>query len=51
MYINVPNLIENLRNRSKEFDKRTYGKKEKEYMLIGDLICGARPVLDSTNKW
>ncbi|CAB3237369.1 unnamed protein product [Arctia plantaginis] len=51
MYINVPNLIENLRNRSKEFDKRTKGKKEKEYMLIGDLICGARPVLDSTNKW
>lgn len=51
MYINVPNLIDNLKNRSKEFDERVKGRNEKEYLLIGDLICGARPVLDSTNKW
>ncbi|XP_021201724.2 uncharacterized protein LOC110384650 [Helicoverpa armigera] len=51
MYINVPNLIDNLRNRSKKFDAMTQGHNTKEYMLIGDLICGARPVLDSSNKW
>lgn len=52
MYINVPNLLQNLRNRSKEFDhKVSNGKKVKEYLLIGDLICGARPVHDSNNKW
>ncbi|XP_075988139.1 uncharacterized protein LOC142984436 [Anticarsia gemmatalis] len=51
MYINVPNLIDNLRNRSRDFDNKTRGTRAKEYMLIGDLICGARPVLDSSNKW
>ncbi|XP_050673637.1 uncharacterized protein LOC126971377 [Leptidea sinapis] len=49
MYINVPNLIMNLRNRSTVFDATT--PKEAEYLLIGDLICGARPVQDSNNKW
>ncbi|XP_047523945.1 uncharacterized protein LOC125062222 [Pieris napi] len=47
MYINVPNLMTNLQNRSKIHDQT----KEKEYLLIGDLICGARPVLDTSNKW
>ncbi|RVE49721.1 hypothetical protein evm_005591 [Chilo suppressalis] len=52
MYINVPNLVLNLKNRSKEFnDKVQNGYKGKEYLLIGDLICGARPVLDASNKW
>ncbi|CAG9794268.1 unnamed protein product [Diatraea saccharalis] len=52
MYINVPNLILILNNRSKEYeDKVSKGYKDKEYMLIGDLISGARPVLDSNNKW
>ncbi|KAL0859322.1 hypothetical protein ABMA27_011123 [Loxostege sticticalis] len=52
MYINVPKLIYNLKNRSKEFDaKVAAGAKDQEYLLIGDLICGARPVLDSSNKW
>ncbi|KAL0809857.1 hypothetical protein ABMA28_011344 [Loxostege sticticalis] len=52
MYINVPKLIYNLKNRSKEFDaKVAAGAKDHEYLLIGDLICGARPVLDSSNKW
>ncbi|KAJ0170127.1 hypothetical protein K1T71_014055 [Dendrolimus kikuchii] len=52
MYINVPSLMENLRNRSKEFDGRlTKSSKAREYMLIGDLIYGARPVHDSNNKW
>ncbi|KAM3956217.1 uncharacterized protein ACR2FA_009812 [Aphomia sociella] len=52
MYINVPNLVLNLRNRSKEYDEKvSKGYKEKEHLLIGDLICGARPVLDSNNKW
>ncbi|CAH0599976.1 unnamed protein product [Chrysodeixis includens] len=50
MYINVPNLMENLRNRSRIFDEN-FSKGTKEYLLIGDLICGARPVLDSHNKW
>nr|XP_026483867.1 beta-1,3-galactosyltransferase 5-like isoform X2 [Vanessa tameamea] len=49
MYVNVPNLIENLRNRSKVHDS-TKGQ-EKEYLLIGDLICGARPVQDVGSKW
>ncbi|XP_045508224.1 uncharacterized protein LOC123704022 [Colias croceus] len=49
MYINVPNLISNLQNRSKIHDESSH--KEKEYLLIGDLICGARPVLDTSNKW
>ncbi|XP_073964711.1 uncharacterized protein isoform X2 [Choristoneura fumiferana] len=47
-YINVPALMLNLRNRSKEHDKHPANK---EYMLIGDLICGARPVADAHNKW
>ncbi|XP_052757095.1 uncharacterized protein LOC113520130 [Galleria mellonella] len=52
MYINVPNLVLNLKNRSKEYDEKvSKGYKEKEHLLIGDLICGARPVLDSNNKW
>ncbi|KAG6451560.1 uncharacterized protein LOC115444507 isoform X2 [Manduca sexta] len=51
MYINVPNLVENLRNRSRIFDAKARSGKEKEYLLIGDLICGARPVQDSNNKW
>lgn len=49
MYVNVPNLVQNLKNRSKVHDS-TKGQ-EKEYMLIGDLICGARPVQDVSNKW
>ncbi|XP_050359216.1 uncharacterized protein LOC126779282 [Nymphalis io] len=49
MYVNVPNLIENLRNRSKVHDS-TKGQ-EQEYLLIGDLICGARPVQDVGSKW
>ncbi|XP_060808628.1 uncharacterized protein LOC106131756 isoform X2 [Amyelois transitella] len=52
MYINVPNLVMNLRNRSEEFDEKVAkGYKGKEYLLIGDLIHGAKPVLDSHNKW
>ncbi|KAJ8704713.1 hypothetical protein PYW07_011901 [Mythimna separata] len=51
MYINVPSLIENLRNRSRDFDLKNKGRNAKEYMLIGDLICGARPVSDFNNKW
>lgn len=52
MYINVPNLVMDLKNRSKEYDdKVANGYKGKEHLLIGDLICGARPVLDSNNKW
>ncbi|XP_026736505.1 uncharacterized protein LOC113500044 [Trichoplusia ni] len=51
MYINVPNLMENLKNRSKQFDENFSRSGTKEYLLIGDLICGARPVLDSHNKW
>ncbi|KAJ8706957.1 hypothetical protein PYW08_011091 [Mythimna loreyi] len=51
MYINMPHLMENLKNRSHEFDTKNKGNNAKEYMLIGDLICGARPVLDANNKW
>ncbi|KAL4712251.1 hypothetical protein ACJJTC_011112 [Scirpophaga incertulas] len=52
MYINVPSLVMNLKNRSKEYDAQvSNGYRGKEYLLIGDLICGARPVLDSKNKW
>ncbi|XP_059058851.1 uncharacterized protein LOC131852224 [Achroia grisella] len=52
MYINVPSLVLNLKNRSREYDEKVArGYKEKEHLLIGDLICGARPVLDSNNKW
>ncbi|KOB76634.1 Beta-1,3-galactosyltransferase 1, partial [Operophtera brumata] len=41
----------NLRNRSKEHDaKQARDHTGPEYMLIGDLICGARPLLDPTNK-
>ncbi|XP_012546334.2 uncharacterized protein LOC101737726 [Bombyx mori] len=52
MYINVVNLVNNLRNKSKEFDERpSKGPGEREYLLLGDLICGARPVQDANNKW
>ncbi|XP_039747985.1 uncharacterized protein LOC120625116 isoform X1 [Pararge aegeria] len=49
VYVNVPNLVLNLQNRSQVHDS-TKGQ-EKEYLLIGDLICGARPVQDVSNKW
>ncbi|XP_063391500.1 lactosylceramide 1,3-N-acetyl-beta-D-glucosaminyltransferase-like isoform X1 [Cydia fagiglandana] len=49
MYINVPALVTNLRNRSKDHDLKH--PNSKEYLLIGDLICGARPVADKHNKW
>ncbi|XP_028173958.1 uncharacterized protein LOC114362691 [Ostrinia furnacalis] len=52
MYINVPKLMFNLKNRSRDFDEKVAsGAKDHEYLLIGALICGARPVLDSNNKW
>ncbi|XP_041986062.1 uncharacterized protein LOC121738203 [Aricia agestis] len=49
MYINIPQLVVNLRNRSRVHDETKPGKKE--YLLIGDLICGAKPVQDANNKW
>lgn len=49
MYVNVPNLIQNLKNRSKVRDRTK--PQELEYLLIGDLICGARPVQDVGSKW
>ncbi|XP_049882671.1 uncharacterized protein LOC126378389 isoform X2 [Pectinophora gossypiella] len=52
MYINVMNLLLTLRNRSAQYDKKVAeGFKSKEYMLIGDLISGARPVSDLHSKW
>ncbi|XP_014362624.2 uncharacterized protein LOC106714171 isoform X1 [Papilio machaon] len=50
MYINVPNLVSNLRSRAKTFDDNAKDN-SKEYLLIGDLICGARPVQDTKSKW
>nr|XP_034838713.1 uncharacterized protein LOC117994846 isoform X1 [Maniola hyperantus] len=49
IYVNIPNLVLNLRNRSQVHDSTK--PQEKEYLLIGDLICGARPVQDVSNKW
>ncbi|CAH0716791.1 unnamed protein product, partial [Brenthis ino] len=49
MYVNVPNLVYTLKNRSKIHD--TTKGQELEYLLIGDLICGARPVQDVGSKW
>ncbi|XP_072937738.1 uncharacterized protein [Epargyreus clarus] len=51
MYVNVPNLVSNLRNRSRVHDAGPRGPLRPEHLLIGDLICGARPVQDATNKW
>ncbi|XP_064292945.1 uncharacterized protein LOC128681385 isoform X3 [Plodia interpunctella] len=52
MYINVPHLLMNLKTRSEKYDdKVAKGFKSKEYLLIGDLISGAKPVLDTHNKW
>lgn len=50
MFINTPNLISTLKNKSVEFEKKKKGD-EKEILLIGDLIYGAKPVSDSHNKW
>ncbi|XP_013136024.1 PREDICTED: uncharacterized protein LOC106101369 isoform X2 [Papilio polytes] len=49
-YINMPNLVSHLRSRAKKFDESAQ-KNSKEYMLIGGLICGARPVQDINSKW
>lgn len=53
MFVNVPNLVRALRNKSAEFDngKKIAIRGSEEHLLIGDLICGARPVSDSNNKW
>ncbi|CAK1593545.1 unnamed protein product [Parnassius mnemosyne] len=52
MYINVPNLVSNLHKHANAFDEGVAkGNKSKEYLLIGHLICGARPVQDSKSKW
>ncbi|KAF9823144.1 hypothetical protein SFRURICE_016037, partial [Spodoptera frugiperda] len=51
MYINVPNLMDILKNKSQEFDAKYKIQNSKEYLLTGHLICGARPILDSSNKW
>ncbi|XP_043288700.1 beta-1,3-galactosyltransferase 1-like isoform X2 [Venturia canescens] len=40
MYVNVPNLLKNLRARPKSTGT-----------LIGSLICNARPISDPNNKW
>ncbi|XP_022817233.1 uncharacterized protein LOC111350046 [Spodoptera litura] len=51
MYINVPNLMDILKNKSQEFDAKYKIQNSKEYLLTGHLIRGARPILDSSNKW
>ncbi|CAH2056547.1 unnamed protein product, partial [Iphiclides podalirius] len=51
MYINVPNLVSTLRRRAAAFDNGAKGAGAKEFLLLGDLICGARPVQDSKSKW
>ncbi|XP_068621830.1 uncharacterized protein [Battus philenor] len=52
IYINVPSLVTNLRKRAKAFDESVAkGIMNKEYLLLGDLICGARPVQNSKSKW
>ncbi|XP_048479178.1 beta-1,3-galactosyltransferase 2 isoform X2 [Plutella xylostella] len=52
MYINMPNLMATLKNRSKEYEKKVQnGLRKPEYLLMGDLISGAKPVLDASNKW
>ncbi|KAI5635094.1 galactosyltransferase domain-containing protein [Phthorimaea operculella] len=51
-YVNMPNLILSLKERAAAFDKLSAeGRKEKEYLLIGDVINGAKPVLDADSKW
>lgn len=67
MYVNIPRLVEALQNKSKEylhrvssdFDgelhrmnasaKQAILKDEK--LLMGDLICDARPISDTSSKW
>ncbi|KAJ2939279.1 hypothetical protein O0L34_g13375 [Tuta absoluta] len=56
-YVNMPNLILSLKERAQAFDKMAAdkmaaeGRTDKEYLLIGDVINGAKPVLDSDSKW
>ncbi|XP_030759511.1 beta-1,3-galactosyltransferase 5-like [Sitophilus oryzae] len=40
MYLNLPKLIEDLLERNKSTE-----------LLMGSVICGAKPITDSKNKW
>lgn len=40
MYVNLDLIVQNLKERNTTTD-----------LLMGKLICGARPIKDSTSKW